>query len=319
MESFATEMLFIKSEKELIEKVTGTNRKYKILGGGSNILLTSDVADTILKNEIKGIEIIEDNNEFCLVKAGAGENWHELVLWSLNNNLGGLENLSLIPGCVGAAPVQNIGAYGVELKDVLVGLDGVFIPEGKRKSFENKDCQFAYRNSIFKSSLKDLFCITCIVIKLSKHAELKLEYGNIRAELGKLGIKNPTIQDVSNAVIKIRNSKLPDPKVLGNAGSFFKNCLITSSEYQILKKHFPDIPGFNERDGRVKVPSGWLIEQCGWKGKRKGNAGCYDKQALVLVNYGQANGKDILSLAEDIINSVLGKFGITLIPEVNIW
>jgi UDP-N-acetylmuramate dehydrogenase len=319
VESFASELIRIHSEKELIELDLKSRAGYKILGGGSNVLLTQDIQDTILKNEIKGIEIIEDHSSFTLVRVGAGETWHDVVLWALRNNLGGIENLSLIPGRTGAAPVQNIGAYGVELKDVLQNLQGIYLSSKKKMQFTNSECMFSYRNSIFKSELKEEFFICSIVLRLSKQHILHLKYGNIQEELEKSGISNPDIHDVSKAVIKIRSSKLPDPKFIGNAGSFFKNSIVTNENYQQLKDEYPNLPGYREDKDHMKIPSGWLIEQCGWKGKRIGDAGCYDKQALVLVNYGHAKGSDILRLASDIIDSVLQKFNIQLSPEVNIW
>jgi UDP-N-acetylmuramate dehydrogenase len=317
IESYASELIYIRSEDDLYD--LKVNSDLKILGGGSNVLITKDVEAPVLKNEIKGIEIINDHPDYVDIRVGAGEIWHELVLWTLENNLGGIENLSLVPGCVGAAPVQNIGAYGVELKDVLVTVDGIFISDKQKKTFTNAECKFSYRTSLFKTELKDQFFITHLVLRLQKKHTLHLEYGNIKEMLDKWNIPHPTIHDVSKAVIEIRNSKLPDPKKLGNAGSFFKNSFISTSEYVRLKNIFPNIPGFAEENDQMKIPSGWLIEQCGWKGKRNGDAGCYDKQALVLVNYGNASGSEILHLANQITDSVFDKFGIALSFEVNVW
>jgi UDP-N-acetylmuramate dehydrogenase len=315
--SYASELIYIRSEDDLNDlKVKGD---LKILGGGSNVLITKDVEVPVLKNEIKGIEIINDLPEYADIRIGAGENWHDVVLWALANNLGGIENLSLIPGCAGAAPVQNIGAYGVEIKDVLLSVEGIFISDKQKKIFTNAECKFSYRTSLFKTELRESFFITHLVLRLQKKYILHLEYGNIKEMLDKWNISQPTIHDVSKAVIEIRNSKLPDPKKLGNAGSFFKNSFISTSEYLRLKNIFPNIPGFAEENDQMKIPSGWLIEQCGWKGKRYGDAGCYDKQALVLVNYGNASGSEILHLANQITDSVFDKFGIALSFEVNVW
>lgn len=319
VESFAKELIRIHHEEELLQLDLSKRSGCKILGGGSNILLTRDIQEAILKNEIKGIGIIEETSEYALVKIGAGEVWHDVVLWALKNNLGGIENFSLIPGSAGAAPVQNIGAYGVELKDVLHHLEGIFLSDKKKKVFSNADCRFSYRSSIFKSELKEEFFISSITLKLSKQHILHLKYGNIQEELELSGVKNPGIHDVSNAVIKIRSAKLPDPKFIGNAGSFFKNSIVSNEKYQQLKREFPQLPGFKEDDDQMKIPSGWLIEQCGWKGKRIGDVGCYEKQALVLVNYGHAKGSDVIKLASEISNSVFEKFNIVLSPEVNIW
>ncbi|MBK6544061.1 MAG: UDP-N-acetylmuramate dehydrogenase [Saprospiraceae bacterium] len=317
VESFAKEMIQIQKEEDLIE--VNYNEGYRILGEGSNILLTQNQAVIILKNEIKGIQILEENDAYAYVKVGGGESWHSIVLWALQHNLGGIENLSLIPGSVGAAPVQNIGAYGVELKDVMVELNGFHIPDRAFLKFTNPSCHFGYRTSIFKTELKQNFFINSIVLKLTKKHVLQLNYGTILDELNALKIDNPKIQDVSKAIINIRNSKLPNPAILGNAGSFFKNTSISRKEFNALKLQFPQMPGYSENDEFVKVPSGWLIDQCGWKGRRKGDVGSYEKQALVLVNFGNASGFEILDFAMDIITSVKNRFGIELTPEVNIW
>lgn len=319
VESFASNLMHIHSEEDLFRLDMNSSAGIKILGGGSNILLTGNIPETILRNEIKGVEIIEEDQEFATIKVGAGEKWHEVVLWALSHELGGIENLSLIPGCAGAAPVQNIGAYGVELKDVFLKLEGISLPEKKIKFYTKEECQFSYRNSIFKSVLRESFFITKVYLKLSKHPQLHLTYGTIHSELAKKNIQNPTIHDVSAAVVAIRTAKLPDPAKLGNAGSFFKNSIISMEQFHDLKMKFPEMPFFEEDDWHVKIPSGWLIEQCGWKGKRIGDTGCYEKQALVLVNYGNAKGAELLQLAENIIASVKEKFGIILSPEVNIW
>jgi UDP-N-acetylmuramate dehydrogenase len=319
IEAGASRLQLIIAEDDILKLNWLPENPYKILGGGSNILITSDIEEPILKIDIRGIEIIEEHPTFCLVKAGAGVLWHEVVLWAIKNNLAGIENLSLIPGCAGAAPVQNIGAYGVEIKDVIESVEGVYIPEMEKRFFSNASCCFEYRNSIFKSTLKNKFIITGIILKLQKNAELNISYGSLRDELQKNQIEHPHIKDVSAAVIRIRKSKLPDPSVLGNAGSFFKNYLMTNERYHELKIQYPDLPSFIEDDKHVKIPAGWLIEKCGWKGFRRGDAGCYEKQALVLVNYGKASGREILELANEISESVFKAFDVRLNFEVNIW
>jgi UDP-N-acetylmuramate dehydrogenase len=291
-----------------------------ILGGGSNILLTGDVPGLLLQNKIGGIEILEENSEQATVAAGGGVAWHELVLWSLARHLGGLENLSLIPGSVGAAPIQNIGAYGVELKDHFQALDAVELATGQLKTFSAADCRFGYRDSVFKNELKGKYFISRVYLKLSKQHILHLEYGDIRRTLEEeMHILHPTIHDVSRAVILIRQSKLPDPSEIGNAGSFFKNPEISAGQWNNLKEKFPHVVGYPLPNGGYKVPAGWLIEQAGWKGQRFGDAGCHARQALVLVNYGNAKGQEILELARRIQHSVVEKYGIELTPEVNIW
>lgn len=319
VECFASKIIPIRGEEDLLIVEEEIQNGYKILGGGSNILLTGNIALPILKNEIKGIEILKETHEFVTVKIGSGENWHQVVEWALSNNFGGIENLSLIPGSVGAAPVQNIGAYGVEIKDVLIQVEGIFIIEKKRQIFSNSDCEFSYRNSLFKSKLKEQFFITYLVLKLSKNHKLHIDYGAIQSELKAIQITSPSIQDISAVVIKIRNSKLPIPSELGNAGSFFKNSFIEKIEFENLRLKFPDIPGYKDESGLIKIPSGWLIEQCGWKGKRRGDVGCFEKQALVIVNYGSSTGSEIWNFSKEISQSVYDNFGIHLVPEVNIW
>jgi UDP-N-acetylmuramate dehydrogenase len=290
----------------------------RVLGGGSNVLLTAPVTGTLLKNELKGIEIIRSFKQSVWVRAAGGESWHDLVIWALQNDLGGIENLSLIPGTVGASPIQNIGAYGVELKDSFISLEAISLESGKKVTFSHDACEFGYRDSVFKREQKGLWLISSVVLKLTKSGFHKqyIAYGDITKQLE--NIENPTIQDISKAVITIRQSKLPDPAVIGNAGSFFKNPTIAESQYQQLVATYPNMPGYPNDDG-VKVPAGWLIEQCGWKGHRLGDAGCHAKQALVLVNYGAAKGAEILQLAKQISQSVLDKYGIELNPEVNVW
>ncbi|MBS1920808.1 MAG: UDP-N-acetylmuramate dehydrogenase [Bacteroidetes bacterium] len=296
-----------------------------ILGGGSNILFTKDFNGLVLKNEIKGVDEMHEDQNYVYVKAGAGEIWHRFVLHCINNNWAGLENLSLIPGNVGASPMQNIGAYGVELQDVFYCLEAFHRQEKKILTFTSSDCEFGYRESVFKRKYKDQFIILNITLKLRKHPIFHIEYGTLKQELERMGVKELSIRSISQAVINIRKSKLPDPKDLGSAGSFFKNPVITKSKFDALKEKFPGIPSFSSREDRVKIPAGWLIEHCGpektesgWKGFRRGDAGCYSKQALVLVNYGNAVGQDIFNLSEEITASVKSKFGITLEREVNI-
>ena len=289
-----------------------------ILGGGSNILFTENFKGLVLKNEIKGIEKIAEDENYVYIKAGAGENWHQLVLYCVNNNLGGMENLSLIPGNVGASPMQNIGAYGVEIKDVFYELEAYHLTEKKIVKFKLNDCEFGYRESIFKRKLKGKFVIINVTYKLNKKPVFTTSYGAIEQELEALKIEEVNIAAISQAVINIRRSKLPDPTIIGNAGSFFKNPEIDKEKFETLKISFPGIIGYLLTNGQVKLAAGWLIEQCGWKGYRKGDAGCHAKQALVLVNYGQASGSEILKLSEDIIKSVDNKFGVHIFKEVNI-
>ncbi|PJB12114.1 MAG: UDP-N-acetylenolpyruvoylglucosamine reductase [Flavobacteriales bacterium CG_4_9_14_3_um_filter_40_17] len=292
-----------------------------VLGGGSNLLLTRDVPGLTLHIGLKGKEIVDADytKNHVLIKAMAGEVWHEFVLWTLENGLGGLENLSLIPGNVGAAPIQNIGAYGVELKDTFERCEAMEIKTGLVRAFSKTDCQFDYRHSIFKTKLKNKYIITAVYFKLTKqNHQLKTEYGTIQAELAQQGVKNQAPSTISKAVISIRQQKLPDPKIIGNSGSFFKNPVIEKALFQSLTDKYPEMP-FYEAGDLIKIPAAWLIEQAGYKGKRFGDAGVHDKQALVLVNHGNAKGQDILSLSEKIQQSVFEKFGIQLTPEVNIY
>lgn len=289
-----------------------------ILGGGSNILFVDDFKGKVIRNCLKGIKVLSEDDEYVHIQIGAGENWHQTVLYCVSNKWGGIENLSLIPGCVGAAPIQNIGAYGVEIKDVLERVHFVDINSGDKKSLENKQCQFGYRNSIFKQTLKNKVIITSVELILTKNHTLSLDYGAIKDELTARGIAKPEISDVSDAVIAIRQSKLPDPAELGNSGSFFKNPIIELKQYNSIKDQYPNLRSYPVNEGFVKIAAGWLIEQCGWKGKRVGNTGSHKKQALVLVNYGGARGAEIVSLSKEIIQSVQDTFSITLEPEVNI-
>jgi len=295
-----------------------------ILGGGSNLLFTSNFDGLILKNEINGIKIVKEDEHHIYIQAGAGENWHQFVLFCIEHNLAGVENLSLIPGNVGASPMQNIGAYGVEIKDVFHSLEAYHIKDKKLVIFTLNDCEFGYRESVFKKKYRNQFVITSVTYRLNRIPNYHISYGAISQELEKMAVKDLSIRAVSQAVINIRTSKLPDPKLIGNAGSFFKNPEIGSHEFHELTRMFPGIVGYDLPNGNVKLAAGWLIEQCGptagksWKGYRKGDAGCHEKQALVLVNYGNATGNEIYDLSEDILQSVKVKFGVLLEREVNI-
>ncbi len=289
-----------------------------ILGGGSNILFTKNFDGLVLKNEIKGIELIKEDANHIYIKAAGGENWHQFVLHCINNNWAGVENLSLIPGNVGASPMQNIGAYGVEIKDIFYSLEAFHLQEKKIVQFNIDDCAFGYRESVFKKKYKNQFVITSVTYRLNKKPVFNISYGVIEQELEKKGVKELSIKMISDAVIKIRSSKLPDPAQIGNAGSFFKNPEIESVAFDMLHSKFPEIVGYKLPNGNVKLAAGWLIEQCGWKGYRKGDAGCHAKQALVLVNYGNAKGEEIFVLGEAIIASVKEKFRVDLEREVNI-
>ncbi|MEP7277753.1 MAG: UDP-N-acetylmuramate dehydrogenase [Bacteroidota bacterium] len=289
-----------------------------ILGGGSNILFTRDFTGLVLKNEIKGIKKIGEDETFIYVEAGAGENWHRFVLHCIDQHWAGLENLSLIPGNTGASPLQNIGAYGVELKDVFQELQAFHLRDKTIEKFTLKDCRFGYRESIFKGKYKGQFAILTVSFRLRKKPLFNISYGAIEQELEKKGIKELSIKAISDAVISIRSFKLPDPAITGNAGSFFKNPQVEQATFRLLKDQFPSIVAYPLEDGSVKLAAGWLIEQCGWKGYRRGDAGCHEKQALVLVNYGHASGRQIYDLSTAILESVQEKFGVLLEREVNI-
>ncbi|MCB9081192.1 MAG: UDP-N-acetylmuramate dehydrogenase [Lewinellaceae bacterium] len=293
----------------------------RVLGGGSNILLCTDIDAWVLHNRIPGITAEPLPNGNTLVAAGGGVVWHELVQWTLGAGLAGLENLSLIPGTVGAAPIQNIGAYGVELQDVFSHLEAIDLASGKMHVFRREDCAFGYRDSIFKREFRDRLLITRVYFQLhSSLFEVNTAYGAIAQQLNDWGITHPQARDVSRAVVYIRSTKLPDPAKVGNAGSFFKNPTIPNEQWLALRERFPQLPAYpTDSPERVKVPAGWLIEQAGWKGIRRGNAGVYPLQALVLVNYGGATGDEIWHLAQEVMASVNQAFGITLEPEVNIW
>lgn len=308
-----------KNTDELEELVTHNSELETLtLGGGSNILLTKDYDGLVLKNEITGITELHEDSEYVYVKAGAGENWHQFVLYCIKRNWAGVENLSLIPGNVGASPMQNIGAYGVEIEDVFWDLEAYHKQETKLVTFTKNDCAFGYRESVFKEKYKDQFVILNVTFRLHKKPIFHTSYGAIEQELEKTGVKELSIKNISDAVINIRSSKLPNPAEVGNAGSFFKNPEISNNQFEILKTQFPAIVGYPLPNGNVKLAAGWLIEQCGWKGYRKGDAGCHAKQALVLVNYGNAKGNEIYNLSEEILQSVKEKFGVMLEREVNI-
>lgn len=315
----AQQFVVIDSLSQLREAILSglfTENNSMILGGGSNVLFTNDFEGIIFKNNISGIEVENEDEDYVWIKAGSGEVWHQLVLYAVEHGWGGIENLSLIPGTAGAAPIQNIGAYGVELKDVLSNVEAMHLQSSEIKNFTNEECKFGYRESIFKHELKGKYFITSITLRLAKSPVYHIQYGAIKEILEK-NQAEISVKTISDAVIEIRKSKLPDPAVLGNAGSFFKNPEIFQEQYHALKKNFPDMPSYPAGE-RIKIPAGWLIEQCGWKGKRIGNAGSHAQQALVLVNYGGATGKEIYSLALQIKESVFNKFGIEISTEVNI-
>lgn len=298
--------------------------EWMILGGGSNILFTKDVNGLVAKNNIRGITVIKEDEQHVYVKAGAGEEWHGFVQYCINAGLAGVENLSLIPGNVGASPMQNIGAYGVEIKDVFHSLEAFHLGEKKMYTFSLADCEFGYRESVFKRKYKGEFAICSVVYRLNKQPEFHTSYGALQQELQTMGVEELSIRAVSEAVIRIRTSKLPDPKETGNAGSFFKNPEISREQYLSLKAEYPAIPGYELDNGNVKIPAGWLIEHSGpqagtsWKGYRIADAGCHNKQALVLVNYGNASGNEIYELSCRILESVEQKFSVVLEREVNI-
>jgi UDP-N-acetylmuramate dehydrogenase len=302
---------------DLILKRDLTKEKFLMLGGGSNILFTKDFKGLLIKNEIVGIDVVYEDDQHICLRVGAGMIWHELVLYCIERGWGGLENLSLIPGTVGASPIQNIGAYGVEVKDLIDEVEGIDLAQKNTRKIKSQDCAFEYRSSIFKTNLKNKFLITAVVFKLTKQHRLHIEYGAIKDELSKMMVDHPTIRDVSNAVISIRQSKLPDPNIIGNAGSFFKNPVVSDKKLNELKAIFPGIVSFSFGHD-FKLAAGWLIEHAGWKGHREGNVGCHEKQALVLVNYGNASGTEILQLAQKIQQSVHSKFGVELEMEVNV-
>ena len=318
IEAYAREFISVSSVANLKE-VVQLKKDLFILGGGSNMLLTQNIEKLVVHINLKGREIVEENDDFAIVKAQAGENWHEFVLWCIDQNLGGIENLSLIPGNVGTTPIQNIGAYGVEIKDTLLSCEALNLKTLEIETFTNVQCKFEYRESVFKNELKNQHIITSVCFKLTKkNHKVATTYGAIETELQHQNIKNPTLIDISNAVIAIRKSKLPDPKELGNSGSFFKNPIISKETYEKAKALYPEMPHYVVSEALVKVPAGWLIEQAGFKGKRFGDAGVHKNQALVLVNYGTATGKEVVDLSKNIQKTIRDKFGIAIEAEVNI-
>lgn len=315
---YFTEVAGAAQLKLLLEHPVFRENRSLILGGGSNILFRDYFDGLVAKISIPGIELVKEDGDHVWIRAGAGVNWHRFVLYCLNHHYAGVENLSLIPGNVGAAPIQNIGAYGVELDQVFSRLEAVEKSSGDICRFDKDECGFGYRDSVFKNGLKDRFIITSVTLRLNKSAVLSLNYGAISQTLDEMKVRTPTIRDVSEAVCRIRRSKLPDPAELGNSGSFFKNPVVTPSVFRALKKEYPDIPFYELAGGDVKIPAGWLIEKAGWKGKTSGKAGTHKKQALVIVNYGGATGSEIYEFAMQIQQAVTNEFGITLLPEVNV-
>ena len=320
IEAKAKQFVSVHSTAELkTVLIENQSQKKFILGGGSNMLLTQDIGALVIHIDLKGKKIIQENDDFAWVQSQAGENWHEFVLWTIENNLGGLENMSLIPGNVGTTPVQNIGAYGTEIKDTFVSCEAMKIENQEMITFSNLDCNFGYRESVFKNEIKDQFIITSVVYKLTKRShKINTSYGDILSELEKNNITIPTIKEVSNAVISIRNSKLPNPKQLGNSGSFFKNPILLKSDFEKIHSKFPEMKFYEISETEVKVPAGWLIEQAGFKGKRFGDAGIHKNQALVLVNYGNATGQEILNVSKEIQKTIFDTFGIHIEAEVNV-
>lgn len=305
--------------KEILSDKRVENKPQLILGGGSNMLFTKNFEGVVLKNEILGKTTLKETEKEVFIQVGAGENWHEFVLHCVNKNLGGIENLSLIPGNVGASPMQNIGAYGVEIKDVFSSLHALNLQTLEIEEFENEDCNFGYRESIFKNTHKGKYIITSVTFKLQKEPIFNTSYGAIEAQLDTMGVTEPSVKAISDAVIAIRTSKLPDPKEIGNAGSFFKNPVIDKKSFEVLLDKFPSIAHYPQPDGQVKIAAGWLIDQLGWKGKTIGEYGVHKNQALVLVNYGESEGRDIYNLSSEIIDSVKETYGIELEREVNIY
>lgn len=318
----AEALFFVEIKKEedvyeLLSTIEFKNNPKLFLGGGSNILFTEDFKGIVVQNKLKGIEIIKEDENNTWIRSLSGEVWHDLVLFAVNKELWGIENLSLVPGTVGGTPMQNIGAYGVEAKETINTVDVVDIETGEKKTLSNEECNFGYRDSIFKKEAKGKYFIIAVTFKLSKVPKPNLSYKILSQYMEEKKIPPTTPKNISDSVSEIRRSKLPDPKILGNAGSFFKNVFVDKDKLEKLRELYPDVPSFEE-DGVIKIPSGWLIEKCGWKGKRVGNVGVHEKQALVLVNYGGATGKDILNLANSIIDSVKVKFDLKLTPEVNV-
>lgn len=320
MEAYAANFVSLSNADDFNELFQHKIYKQKprfILGGGSNVLFTKNFDGLVIHNNVKGIEILKETTNDVYVKFGAGEVWHNCVLFCIENNFAGVENLSLIPGYIGAAPMQNIGAYGVELKDVFVSLEAINLASGVIETFSNIQCNFGYRESIFKNKAKDQYLITSVTLKLQQQASFNISYGAIEKTLEENGVEELNIKAISDAVIQIRQSKLPNPKVVGNAGSFFKNPVVDNAVAQTILKKYNKMPNY-PAGKKTKIPAGWLIDQCGFKGKIVGETGTYKNQALVLVNHGNAKGGEILSFSKEIQATVLDKFGIELEREVNV-
>ena len=314
-----TEINSIAQFKSLLQEDIYKNNAILILGGGSNLLFTKNFDGLVIKNNLSGIDVIKQDENHVWVKAAAGENWHQFVLWCVNHNYGGVENLSLIPGCVGASPMQNIGAYGVEIKDVCEEVNTIDVKSGEEKTFINADCKFGYRESVFKHVYKNKYLITSVVFKLNKKPVFNTSYGAIEQELKAMGVTQLSVKAISDAVINIRSAKLPDPVKIGNAGSFFKNPEVSKQKHDELKQQYPNLVAYSLDNGNYKLAAGWLIEQCGFKGKRFSDAGVHVNQALVLVNYGTASGSEIYNLSQQILDAVKNTYGVTLEREVNIY
>lgn len=320
----------VEEAQQIVAGLTAADQPLLILGGGSNLLLTGDYEGTVIHSAIKGIEVLDNetlaaaegenlkNPDLVFLNCGSGEVFDDVVAYAVEHGYHGAENLSIIPGEVGASAVQNIGAYGVEAKDIIYKVEAVEIATGKLVVFDNQDCQYCYRQSRFKHEWKDKYLVTHVIYRLSKHFVPDLDYGNIRTSLTAKGIENPTAQQLRDVIIEIRNAKLPDPKVQGNAGSFFMNPIVEKAKYEELAAQYPGMPHYTIDAGHEKIPAGWMIDQCGWKGKSLGRAGVHDKQALVLVNRGGATGQEIVNLCETIRKDVKLKFGIDIHPEVNV-
>jgi len=316
--NYFTEINTVDAFKKLQQTEVYKNNVSLILGGGSNLLFTKNYEGLVIKNNLSGIEVVKQDDDYVYVKAAAGENWHGFVLYCVNNNYGGVENLALIPGCVGASPMQNIGAYGAEIKDVCHQVNAIDTKTGEEKTFSNADCKFGYRESVFKHIYKNKYLITSVVFKLNKKPVFNTSYGAIEQELKTMD-RQPSVKAISDAVINIRSSKLPDPAKIGNAGSFFKNPEVSKQKHDELKEQFPNLVAYALNNGNYKLAAGWLIEQCGFKGKRFGDAGVHINQALVLVNYDKASGNEIYNLSQQILDALQDKFGIALEREVNIY
>lgn len=318
IDAVASKFVIINTIEELTA-VISANSSFFILGGGSNVLFTKELIPYVIQINLRGIDIVLTNTNEVEIKVAAGENWHQFVMWCIEQNFGGLENLALIPGNVGACPIQNIGAYGVEVKDNIVCVETIELSTLEKHIFKNDECNFNYRDSVFKNHLKGKHIITAVTFKLTtQNHQLKLDYGAITEELKRNNIVNPSIKDVAKTVISIRESKLPDPKIIGNGGSFFKNPVISLDHFKKLKTKYPHIPSYNVSETMIKIPAGWLIEEAGLKGYKIGDAGVHKNQALVLVNYGNSTGKELINLAKFVQNTIKENFQIELEIEVNI-